>query len=159
NVDDERTLTNNGHLVMVSWHPTDGGGDSNRASKIVQGTYDNVIKSMATNLKSLNAPVLLRWDFEMTQSPGQTEYVGTPSEFIAAWKYIHTMFDRQGATNVKWVWAPQSAGFSDGRAANFWPGGSYVDWIEASNVMGGHSWPSFSKAFTPFYQWSSQRDK
>ena len=158
-VSDEKALTSSGHLVMVSWHPTDGAGDPNRASKVANGTYDSLIRTMATNLRGIGAPVLLRWDFEMTQSPGQKEYVGTPSQFIAAWQHIHNIFVQLGATNVEWVWAPQSAGFANGTAPKFWPGSSYVDWIEASDVLGGHSWPTFAKAFTPFYTWSAAQGK
>jgi hypothetical protein len=54
---------------------------------------------------------------------------------------------------------PQSAGFSDGTAGQFYPGDSYVDWIEASDVMGGKTWPTFAKLFKPMYQWAAPRGK
>ena len=28
----------------------------------------------------------------------------TPAKFIRAWRYIHKVFDAEGATNVTWVW-------------------------------------------------------
>lgn len=156
---DEAKFVNSGQRVMVSWHPTDGAGDPGMAQKVSSGRYDSLIRSAANGLKALNGPVLLRWDFEMTQSPGQKEYIGTPSAFIAAWRHMHAIFAAQGATNVQWVWAPQSAGFSGGNAAAFYPGDAYVDWIQASDVMGGHFFPSFSKVFSPFYQWAAPHHK
>ena len=65
-----------------------------------------MIRTSADNMKALGDDVLLRWDFEMTQDPGSPEYVGTPDEFIAAWRYMRGIFDARGATNVEWVWAP-----------------------------------------------------
>ena len=157
--DEARFIADN-QLVMVSWHPTDNrAGDPTRAAKVVSGRYDALIRSAARGLKALRGPVLLRWDFEMTQLPGQPEYVGTPARFIAAWRHIHDIFVSQGATNVQWVWAPQSAGFSSGTAGRFYPGDAYVDWIEASDVMGGKSFASFSKLFTPMYRWGLSRRK
>jgi hypothetical protein len=155
---DEKTLMASGHLVMVSWHPFRP-ADPTLASKIVSGQYDSLIRGAADNLKALGGPILLRWDFEMTQPPGQAENVGTPAQFVAAWRYMHDIFVARGATNVQWVWAPQSSGFTDGTAPAFYPGDPYVNWIEASNVMGGHTWPTFAKLFTPMYQWASVRGK
>jgi hypothetical protein len=159
NFSDERALTKSGHLVLVSWHPTDGNGDTNRANKVASGQYDSLIRQAANAMKGVGGPILLRWDFEMTQDPGQWEYTGTPSEFIRAWRHIYTIFQNQGAHNVRFVWAPQVAGFTDGSAPKYYPGGAYVDWIEGSDVMGGHSWASFGHRFADFYKWTSQRGK
>jgi hypothetical protein len=155
---DEKTLIGSGHIVMVSWHPPRP-GDPALASKIVSGQYDSLIRGAADNLKALGSAVLLRWDFEMTQPPGSPEYIGSPAEFIAAWRHMHDIFVARGATNVLWVWAPQSSGFTDGTAPGFYPGDGYVDWIEASDVMGGHTWPTFAKLFTPTYTWAAPRGK
>jgi hypothetical protein len=150
NFSDEAKLIASGHVVMVSWHPTDGlAGDPTMASKVVAGQYDSLIRAAADNMKPLGRNILLRWDFEMTQLPGQPEYVGPPAEFIAAWRHVHDIFVARGATNVQWVWAPQSAGFSHGTAGQFYPGDAYVDWIEASDVMGGLFWTTFAKLYTP----------
>jgi hypothetical protein len=155
---DEKMLIASGHIVMVSWHPPRP-GDPTLASKIVSGQYDSLIRSAADNLKALGSAVFLRWDFEMTQPSGQPEYIGPPAEFVAAWRYMHDIFEAQGATNVLWVWAPQSSGFRYGTAPSFYPGDAYVDWIEASDVMGGHTWPTFAHLFTPMYQWAAPTGK
>jgi hypothetical protein len=156
---DEARFIATGQLVMISWHPTDGAGDPTMASKVASGRYDSLIRTAANNMKALKGPVLLRWDFEMTQPPGQREYIGTPANFIAAWRHMHKIFVAQGATNVQWVWAPQSSGFTDGTAPSYYPGSAYVDWIEASDVMGGHTWPTFAKLFTPMYRWAAPTGK
>jgi beta-mannanase len=56
-------------------------------------------------------------------------YAGSPASFIAAWKRIHTIFDRAGVTNVSWVWCPNAWGFATGDAPKFYPGDAYVDWL------------------------------
>ena len=160
NYSDEAKFIAAGQTVMVSWHPTDGlASDTKRAAKIASGRYDALIRSAARGLKALHGPVLLRWDFEMGQDPGQPEYIGPPARFIAAWRHMHDIFVAQGATKVKWVWAPQTASFSDGTAPSFYPGPAYVDWIAGSAVMGGHSFPSFAHIFGPTYAFGSARAK
>jgi beta-mannanase len=91
-------------------------------------------------------------------------YAGSPASFIAAWKRIHTIFDRAGVTNVSWVWCPNAWGFATGDAQKFYPGDAYVDWLCADGYnwapgRGGDQWRSFEWAFQPFYDWASERAK
>ena len=160
NYSDEAQLVGSGHLVMISWHPTDNlASDTARASKVASGQYDALIRRAAKGLKALGGRVLLRWDFEMGQDPGQPEYIGPPAQFKAAWRHMHDIFRKQKARNVKWVWAPQTASFSDGTAPSFYPGKAYVNWIGGSDVMGGHSFPTFEHTFAPTYAFGSARGK
>jgi hypothetical protein len=145
-------------IPMISWHPTDSGCDSQRADKINAGTYDSLIRTAANNMKAIGSPVLLRWDFEMDQSPGQVEYIGPPSSFIPAWRHIHDIFQQEGATNVLFVWAPRAAAFKNGSGQSFYPGASYVDWIGASSVPESN-WASFSSIFGQFNAWASTKGK
>lgn len=52
----------------------------------------------------------------------------SPSNFIAAWRHIHQMFQTAGVTNVVWVWNP-SNGTGGPPEADFYPGDAYVDWL------------------------------
>jgi beta-mannanase len=59
----------------------------------------------------------------------------TDAEYVAAWRYVHGFFERAGATNVRWVWNPNtvrggSAPEADhlARWQRLYPGDAYVDW-------------------------------
>lgn len=72
------------------------------------------------------------------------------TDFINAWRHIWTVFQREGATNVVWVWNPNStvpAGALDPRG--FYPGDEYVDWIawDKYDQEGG---TPFEKLFADF---------
>ena len=113
---------------------------------------------MAQGVKGLNAKVLIRFNWEMDQSPGSAQYIGTPAEFIAAWKYVHDFFEREGATNAVWVWAPRAASFNKGEGQKFYPGDAYVDWIGASAVP-INSYRDPVTIYGDWYNWASQRGK
>jgi beta-mannanase len=89
---------------------------------------------------------------------------GSPASFIAAWKRIHTIFDRAGVTNVSWVWCPDAWGFATGAAQKFYPGDDQVDWICSDGYnwapgRKGDQWRSFQWTFQPFYDWGSTHGK
>jgi beta-mannanase len=58
----------------------------------------------------------------------------TAPQFVAAWKHIVTIFRQEGATNVRWVWAPYTNTGCDGCDiyASLWPGDAYVDYAAFS---------------------------
>jgi beta-mannanase len=54
----------------------------------------------------------------------------TPAEFVAAWRHIHNLFTRAGATNVIWVWNPNDIyPVPQVQLKPYYPGDAYVDWI------------------------------
>ena len=153
----DRKHVKDGRTLMISWRATDNAGstrgkpDPNRARKIVAGRFDKQIKAMAVALRDLRAPVLLRFNWEMDQKRGDPQYIGTPSEFVAAWRYVHNTFKRVGANNVKWVWAPRARSFAKGIGQKFYPGYKYVDWVGGSSVPIN----SFTSARTIFSAWNN----
>ena len=143
----------NGMLPMFSWRPllVKNGNDNTKdtcasAKDILSGKYDTQIKQQANGLKQYKVPVLLRWNYEMTDNEYnycfnnaqqvKTNIAQSGATYVAVWKYIHDIFVAQGATNVQWVWAPSANIYSnkDGSIDTatwklFYPGNSYVDWI------------------------------
>lgn len=152
----DRQHIEDGRTVMISWRATDNPGstkgqpDPKRAQKIVNGRFDAEIEAMATALRDLNAPVLLRFNWEMDQNYGDPQYIGTAEEFIAAWRYVHAIFEQRGATNVAWVWAPRARSFAKGVGQTFFPGHEYVDWVGGSAVPIN----SFTDAQTIYSDWN-----
>ncbi len=152
-----RWVLRQGSIPMISWAaaPTD---------EIAAGRYDAQIIAAARQLKSLHGPVLLRWFAEMNLRGSLPDAI-SPASYIAAWRHIHQIFVRVGASNVRWVWCPDASGFGNAAAAaSYYPGRAYVDWIGADGYnWGGEGgqvgWRSFRQIFLPFYQWGLSTGK
>jgi Glycosyl hydrolase family 26 len=146
----------NGRIPMISWRNT-------FTSTIVNGSEDSWITEKADALAALGAPVLLRWFGEMDGDVWVDE-VGSPAQFISAWRRMHDIFISRGATNVDWVWCPNASAFNSGEAQTFYPGDAYVDWICADGynwapVRPGSTWNSFASIFAGFYAWAAPKGK
>jgi len=146
----------NGRIPMISW----AGASS---AQILAGTYTAQIRDQARELESLPGPVMLRYFPEMNNSFA-ARATGPPSEFIAAWRYLHDIFASVGGENVHWVWNPTSSGFLTGAAQRFYPGDAYLNWIGAdgynwSPQLQGSSWRSISDIFSAFYRWAEYKGK
>jgi hypothetical protein len=155
----EVNWTNEGRLPMASWRATGLTPDPRRAAAIAKGTYDATIITVARAMKAVPGPLLVRFASEMTQAPGQIQYIGNPKKFVAAWRHVVDLFRKQGVTNVRWVWDPQAAAFCNGRAQTYYPGNRYVDWIAGTAIPPSESTRSFSDLFSCFYDWASHKAK
>ena len=120
------------------------------ADAIVAGEYDAQLRKQAAEVKALGAPILVRFNYEMTGNAKHTCFTGfavkqnpslAGSKFIAAWKHVVDSFRAVGATNVKWVWAPGKHAFEKGLWSSFYPGGDYVDWIGIDDYNGSTTRP------------------
>src|SRR5207302_1050171 len=154
-----------GRIPMVSW-PSGSWPNGVDANAILSGSQDAQIKFAADRLKALGGPVLLRFAFEMDHGPGNRRYIGPPSVFIPAWRYVHDMFVKEGATNVRWVWCAVAGNFWNGTAQSYYPGGAYVDWIAADGFSfwpvqqtPKNTWRSLQEIFTNFYTWGATKGK
>jgi hypothetical protein len=148
--------TLNGRVPFVSWA-------SASTAAVNSGRYDGMIRQRAADVKAAGYPIMLEWFWEMDGARNR-HVAGSPASFIAAWKRIHTIFARAGATNVSWVWCPNAWGFANGEAPKFYPGDAYVDWICADGYnwapgRRGDQWRSFEWTFQPFYDWAAGRGK
>jgi len=141
---------------MISWGWT-------KTTDINSGKYDSYIRSTATGIKALGAKVFLRWFWEM-DGKANASFAVSPTAFKAAWAHIHAIFASVGATNVAWVWTPTAYGFDVGRAAQWYPGASLVDWVGADGfnwypAVSGSAAVSFAKIYSTFYKWGIAANK
>jgi hypothetical protein len=102
---------------------------------VASGAYDAELERMAQGVASLQVPVFVTFDHEPDQ-PARSA-VGTPAEFVAAWRHVHDLFAEQGATNAVWVWVVMALPQTYAATPAFWPGDQYVDWV---------SWDSYDEA-------------
>ena len=160
----DRRHIEDGRTVMISWRATDNPGsvngepDPRRAIKIVNGEFDHEIEAMASALRDLGAPILLRFNWEMDQDHGDPQHIGSPSEFIDAWRYVHGIFRERGASNVEWVWAPRARSFAKNIGQTFYPGDDYVDWIGGSSVP-VNSFTDAQTIYSAWNEWASSLGK
>ncbi|MEV6851035.1 glycosyl hydrolase [Actinoplanes sp. NPDC051411] len=118
-------------VLMVSWHGT-------AYSRINDGSSDELIASVARKLAGMKRPILLRWGWEMNGD--WFEWDGShngqdPGAYVKAWRRIHGIFRRHGATDVAWVWSPNwnsAPAAAWNKFQRYYPGDDYVDWVGVS---------------------------
>ena len=129
-----------GRIPLISWGGT-------RLNDIINGSQDALIAARADGVRALGRPVFLRWCWEMNANwtgcggaanndPGRTN---GPSKFVTAWRRIHNIFVKRGATNAVWVWSPNAddvPNTSWNHWTRYYPGSSYVDWVG----IDGYNW-------------------
>lgn len=145
-----------GRIPMLSWHGVS-------SSTLASGRADDWVAEQAAGVAALQAPVLVRYGWEM-DSQRNARWAGTPDEFVAAWRHLRAVFAAEGATNALWVWCPQALGFSNGRADAYYPGEEHVDWICANGYNFSPGKPAsgyrqLEQIFRPFYDWAEPLGK
>lgn len=127
-----------GALPVVSWEPWEGerqGLDQPAYSlaSIASGAHDAYITRFATAVRDNRWPIALRFAHEMNgswYSWSERRSGNRKGDFVRAWRHVHDVFTRVGATNVVWVWSPNilrpvpKVGLRD-----LYPGNRYVDWV------------------------------
>jgi beta-mannanase len=124
-----------GALPMITWEAWSA---ANLAS-IPSGQFDEYIDQWAHELAAFGKAVFLRPFHEMNNPlyPWAIGQSGNSSaDLVRAWRYVHDRFAALGATNVMWVWCPNTE--NDAVSfADFYPGDQYVDWLGVDGYNGG----------------------
>lgn len=138
------TAFRHGATAIVQMDPT---GIS--LTRIAEGVYDPYLTSFVRQVETFGHPVIISFGHEMN---GYWETWGyhhaSPTAFVAAWRHIVTLFRRQGASNVIWLWQVNSASSLTGPVRDWWPGSRYVNWV---GISGYYYVPgdTFENVFTP----------
>ena len=96
---------------------------------IARGDYDFYIVPWAKAAAAHRRPVMIRFAHEMNDPyryPWGPQNGNRPNDFVAAWRHVHLIFQKMGATNVLWVWSPH---ISMPWFEYYYPGPEFVDWI------------------------------
>jgi beta-mannanase len=148
-----------GSVPEISWEPWDSSRSLGaaqpafRLAGIIDGAHDTYIKRWAREIAAYKRPVMLRFAQEMNGRwyPWSESANGNHAgEFVRAWRHVHAIFVKAGASNVRWVWAPVAGDVQ----AEQYPGAGQVDVVGVSGFVAGKSvfggsWRSFAKAFGP----------
>ena len=142
-----------GRIPMITWQPTDHPLDG-----ILSGDDDAYLKEWARGAKTYGKAIYIRLMPEMNGN--WVSWSGNGAKYIKTWRYIVDIFRDQGATNVKWIWAPNCMdGPRDDPSyfmESYYPGKNYVDVIGLSgfnwgNVEKIHIWRSYEDIFLSAY--------
>ena len=148
----DRGELDQGSSLLLSWTGTN-------SQAVASGADDSFIRQRAREIKATNKPIFLEWRWEMNR-PNLAGIVGSPAEFVAAWKHVRAIFAQQHVSNVAWVWCPTAKGFGPGgNAAAYYPGDAEVDWICTDAYPGFGPYRSFSDTVQPFLSWASHHSK
>jgi cellulose synthase (UDP-forming) len=121
-------------------------------ANISKGLFDEYILKFASQLKSFNQPVFLRFahEFDNPAYPWSATGHNTAAEFKQAWIHVFNLFQSAGASNVIWVWSPWKAE----NATAFFPGRAYVDWLSITGLdysLPGKEVVRFDSLYAPFH--------
>jgi hypothetical protein len=151
-----RAVWRHGAVTMVTWEPWDGSGRGYSLRAIARGRHDGYVRRTARAARRWGKPVLLRFAHEMNGSwvPWGSGVNGNrPRHYRAAWRHVVSIFRRQRAGNVRWVWSPY---VSNGRLPlkSLYPGDRWVDWaaLDGFNWGASRGWQPFTKVFNRSYR-------
>ena len=153
--DRARMIAEQGGVNMITWEPwakpVRGVHDAHqpraRLQTIIEGRHDRYIEEWARAAAAYRGPLLIRFLHEMNGDWYPWAYGtngNTMPDVIAAWRHVHDVFARAGATNVRWVWTINSfAGLEDPERnlELIYPGSRYVDWVSATGFNWGRGHP------------------
>ena len=138
-----QTIDRLGSVPMITWEPWVTDFDERRRTNlppaaereyaslaaIAKGEYDFYVSPWAEAAASFGKPIFLRFAHEMNDPyryPWGPQNGNRPDDFIAAWRRVHDIFQKKGATNVIWVWSPH---ISMPWFEYYYPGDHVVDWV------------------------------
>ena len=130
------TIHGRGAIPFFSWAndalPVSGDQSDYQLSDVIAGRHDSYITAWATAAKAWGHPFFLRFNWEMNGRwfPWSEGVNGNQTgEYVAAWRHVHDIFTRVGATNTTWVWCPNiDPGHAIQSLGELYPGDGYVDW-------------------------------
>jgi glycosyl hydrolase family 26 len=135
-----------GALYFQIWEPY-----NITLKQIAAGASDDYVERFAASVRALNLPIALSFGHEMNGDwyPWGTK-AATAADFVAAWRHIHDVFAKAGATNVIWIWNPNDIyPVPDVKLQPLYPGDAYVDWIGVTGYWGVIGPQSYGTLFLP----------
>jgi hypothetical protein len=145
-----------GAIPVISWEPWSGlaAGENQpeyALSRIISGKFDTYLTNVARGLRDQRLPVAIRFAHEMNGHwyPWSERRSGNHAgQYVKAWRHVHDVFLRVGATNVIWVWSPNIIRpVPNVDLEALYPGDEYVDWVGVVGYAVGEA--TAAKVFDP----------
>ena len=157
-------ISDNGWVPMISSNPYFFEGCKPRKDSlyktIASGACDEFLQNVASNLRSYNKPVMLRFAWEMNLPDmywSVDKLKSNPEEFVGAWRHFHTVLKEENADNVVWVLSFNTSSANTIPYAQLYPGDEYVDWVAIDGYNWGvgppwGGWTNFNGVFVKSYK-------
>jgi hypothetical protein len=158
---DHWQAANNTRRVLYSWEPF-----GFRFNAVTNGQKDGYLQRVADSMKLYPWDIYVRpwgemnanWSSWQPTPGGEKPYGGTPAEFIDAWRHMVDFFHSRGVYNLKFMFNPDAADFSNNTPIpSIWPGSEYVDVIGIDgynwgyNAATGDTWRDFDLIMEDMY--------
>jgi beta-mannanase len=161
------SVTSEARIPLLTWEPWAPGPVEQpefRLASIRDGAFHAYVERWARDLRAYGRTIYLRPMHEMNGDwyPwGGTVNGNSPEDYVRAWRHLHDIFEREGATNVRWVWSPLTEdvpAVAGNTFERYYPGSAYVDvlaldgynWGTSVDGLGG--WRSFDEIFARAYR-------
>jgi hypothetical protein len=150
-------LESHEEVPLITWQLFKSGwtGPGMPLKAIAKGAYDREFAAAADEAKELPFEVMIRPGHEMNGN--WYPWSGQPKAYVAAWRHIVSVFRREGADNVKWVWAP-NVNYGNFPFDEYFPGDAWVDYVALDGYnwgtagTGGTHWESLAEVFGSSYR-------
>ncbi|MCB2177626.1 MAG: hypothetical protein KQH57_17595 [Actinomycetales bacterium] len=166
-----------GAMPLLSWESIDSSAGNDQAidpayslPRIIDGTYDDYLRTYARDVVALGLPLAIRLDHEMNGSwypwaerdwGGGFQNGNHKGDYVKMWRHVHDIFEQEGANAyVLWIWAPNIvnrlpsyARSSSWYMKTLYPGDAYVDWVGLS----GYFRPPYASDQTPTFSYTFDR--
>jgi len=164
-LEDCQAIVDYGAIPHVTWEPwiKKDGKDIIYLDNIINGQYDEYIRTFAKRGKRLGTSYFLRMGHEMDGnwypwSGAQNDK--DPKKYIRAWRHVYDLFREVGADNAIWVWCVMDTEVpwtQWNTYSNYYPGDNYVDWVSIDGYNWGTAekwsrWNPFEKIFAKRYK-------
>ena len=122
-----------GRSLLITIEPWSWSGDwhltpDQLKDRVLSGSYDETIKSIAKVISELKSPVTIRWGQEMEDTSGRFAWSGwKPEDYIAAYRRFHDL-THPIAAQAKFMWSPKG----NSNLAEYYPGDDYADAVGLS---------------------------
>lgn len=152
-----------GAMPMITWEPWNATAGvtqpAYRLGATIAGAHDAFIHQWARAAAAWRKPFYIKFAHEMNGDwyPWAASVNGnTAAQYSTMWKHVRAIFTQEGATNVRWVWAPNVMYDGSTPFAQVYPGDAAVDWVGMDGYNFGTSqswsqWTTFADAFGPSY--------
>lgn len=149
------------HIAIAARNFSSDGGSDVTWAQVAAGRFDASLLRQARGIASLKVPVFVTFEQEANQAH-KISALGSPHEFVAAWRHVHDLYSRAGASNAVWTWVMTGNSANLTSAGRMWPGNRYVDWISWNvyNYSGCQTdrivldkYVSFRHRMLIFYNW------
>jgi hypothetical protein len=101
--------------------------------EIANGQWDDLIRKFASQVKSFEYPIFIRFGGEMNLAQGvepwQFSFGKNPDDYVAAWRRFVNIFRNEGVSNAIFVWNPNWKDMGPHHWTEYYPGDAYVDWV------------------------------